>query len=192
MKQDDRDASTSALEAHVAGDAQAAEQLLPKVYDKLRSLAAKYMRQERPGHTLQATALVHEAYIRLIDIDRMDWQGKTHFYAMAARQMRRLLVEHARTASAKKRGYRGQKVTLDEGHAIDSGEPLETLALDEALTGLAKRHPRQADVAELRLFAGLEVKEVAFVLGVSERTVKGDWRLARAWLMRQLRPGSSE
>ena len=192
MKQDDRDASTSALEAHVAGDAQAAEQLLPKVYDKLRSLAAKYMRQERPGHTLQATALVHEAYIRLIDIDRMDWQGKTHFYAMAARQMRRLLVEHARTASARKRGSRGQKVTLDEGHAIDSGEPLETLALDEALTGLAKRHPRQADVAELRLFAGLEVKEVAFVLGVSERTVKGDWRLARAWLMRQLRPGSSE
>lgn len=178
--------ATEALLAQSRGDARAADRLLPLVYDKLRGLAAKYLRGERPGHSLQATALVHEAYLRLIDISRVDWQGKTHFYAMAARQMRRILVEHARAGSALKRGGGLSRVTFDEGAALDPEQPLELLALDEALDRLAVDHSRPARVAELRLFAGMKVAEMAALLDVSERTVKGDWRLARAWLMRAL------
>jgi RNA polymerase sigma-70 factor (ECF subfamily) len=179
---------TADLTATVSGDRNAAERLMPLVYSELRALAGKYLKGERPGHTLQPTALVHEAYLRLIDISRVDWRGKTHFYAMAARQMRRILVDHARAAAARKRGARALKVTLDDRLAVGAEQPLELLALDEALSGLARRHPRQARVAELRLFSGMEVKTVAAALEVSERTVKGDWRLARAWLMRALDP----
>jgi len=176
--------ATSALSAHSKGDPKAAGELMPLVYDELRQLAAHYMKGERGGHTLQATALVNEAYVRLIDITRIDWQGKTHFFAMAATQMRRILVDHARAKRAGKRG--GQKVTLNEADALDFGVSIDLLALDEALDKLAKKNARCCQVAELRLFAGLSVEETAYALGVSERTVKSDWRLARARLMQHL------
>jgi RNA polymerase sigma factor (TIGR02999 family) len=144
------------------------------------------MGREKPGHTLAATALVHEAYIRLIDHTRIDWQGKTHFFAMAAVQMRRILVDHARARDAKKRGGGVQKVTLAEHVAIAEENIHDLLAVDMALRGLARQSQRQSQVAELRLFAGLTVEEAAYVLGVSERTVKQDWRVAKAWLLREL------
>lgn len=179
--------ATSALLEQARGDPGAAARLMPLVYDRLRALARRYLRQERPGHTLQPTALVHEAFIRLIQVDQIDWRGKTHFFAMAAILMRRILVEHARAAAAGKRGAGAEKVTLTDAAAIVGGPSLDLLALDEALTRLGARSPRQARVAELKLFAELDTREMAYALGVSERTVKGDWRLARAWLMRALR-----
>jgi RNA polymerase sigma factor (TIGR02999 family) len=175
---------TDALEAHTRGDPQAASELLPLVYDNLRARAGKYMQAERPGHTLQPTALVHEAYVRMIDITRIDWQGKTHFFAMAATQMRRLLVEHARARGAQKRAV--DKMTLDENVDFATDPNLDVLALDEALTKLSAESDRQCRVAELRFFAGLSVEETAQALGVSERTVKQDWRFARVWLLREL------
>jgi RNA polymerase sigma factor (TIGR02999 family) len=180
----DSDRVTSTLNAHTRGNPEAAAALMPLVYDELRRLAAHYMRGERGGHTLQATALVNEAYLRMVDITRMNWQGKTHFFAMAATQMRRILVDHARAKSARKRD--GQRVTLNEADAVDLGDRVDLLALDEAMEKLARKNPRCCKVAEMRLFAGLSVEETAFVLGVSERTVKNDWRLARARLMQDL------
>jgi RNA polymerase sigma factor (TIGR02999 family) len=147
------------------------------------------MRQERSDHTLQPTALVHEAYIRMIDVDRIDWQGKTHFFAIAARQMRRVLIEHARKAGAQKRGARPQMISLDENLAVTEERTVDLLALDEALEKLAGRNERHAQVAELRFLAGMSEKETAFALQVSERTVREDWRVARAWLARELSPG---
>src|SRR5262245_15539081 len=181
-----RTQATQLLTAHAGGDGRAADELLPLVYDELRSLAGRYLAAERPGATLQPTALVHEAYLRLIDYDRIDWQGKTHFLAMAATQMRRILVERARGQAAQKRGGRGHRITLTEALTPTSDPSVELLALDEALSRLGARSPRQAQVAELRLFAGLFAREAAFCLGVSERTVKEDWRVARAWLMKEL------
>jgi RNA polymerase sigma factor (TIGR02999 family) len=144
------------------------------------------MRRERPDHTLQPTAVVHEAYLRMIDISRIDWQGKTHFFAMAARQMRRVLIEHARKAGAKKRGARPQRITLKDDVALARDRTVDLLALQEALEKLARRNRRHAQVAELRLFAGLSEKEMAYALGVSDRTVREAWRVARAWLAREL------
>ena len=171
-------------------DAGPAEQdaaaLIPLVYDELRALARRYLAQERENLTLQPTALVHEAYLRLIGIDRISWQGKLHFFAMAATQMRRVLIEHARAASAKKRGGRPRRITLADDNALTQQRSLELLALDEALEKLKRRSPRQASVAEMRLFAGMTAAETARVIGVSERTVKQDWRVARAWLTREL------
>lgn len=181
---DDSHIATEALAAHAAGDGDAAGQLMPLVYDKLRAVAANYLKRERVGHTLQPTALVHEAYLKLIDINRMDWQGRTHFFAMAATQMRRLLVDHARAKNANKRA--GQMVTLDEGAALVEGSTIDVLALNEALDRLQSQSPRQCKVAELRFFGGLNVPETAMALGVSERTVKQDWAVARAWLVREL------
>ena len=178
--------ATRVLEAHQGGDPDAASRLLPLVYDELRALAGAYMRHERPDHTLQPTALVHEAYLRLIDITRVDWRGRSHFIAMAATQMRRVLVEHARARLAQKRGSDPQKVTLNEKVAVTPEHTLDPLAFDEALEKLARDSPRQSRVAELRCFAGLGMKEAAYILGVSERTVKRDWRVARAWLRREL------
>jgi RNA polymerase sigma factor (TIGR02999 family) len=142
------------------------------------------MSKERRDHTLQPTALVHEAYLRLIDSTGIDWKGRAHFFAVAALQMRRVLVEHARARRAKKRG--GTRVTLDEAIAPAPDDVLDVLALDEALTRLAGRSERQCRVVELRFFAGLSVKETAFVMGISETTVKEQWRLARARLRREL------
>jgi RNA polymerase sigma factor (TIGR02999 family) len=178
--------ATQVLAAHRGGDPGAAARLLPLVYDELRALAGAYMREERPDHTLQPTALVHEAFIRLIDITRVDWHGKSHFVAMAATQMRRVLVEHARARRAQKRGSDPRKVTLDENVAITPEHTLDPIAFDEALDKLAIESRRQSRVAELRCFAGLGVKEAAYILGVSETTVKRDWRVARAWLRREL------
>jgi RNA polymerase sigma factor (TIGR02999 family) len=182
--------ATQALEEHTAGDPKAASRLMPLVYDELRALAARYMRGERADHSLQPTALVHEAYIRLIDISRIDWQGKTHFVAMAATQMRRILVEHARARRAQKRGGAPKRVSLDEKIAFIPGNTLDLLVLDEALEKLAGASPRQSRVAELRCFAGLNTKETAYILGVSERTARQDWLVARAWLLREIGPKS--
>jgi RNA polymerase sigma factor (TIGR02999 family) len=178
--------ATEALVAHSNGDAKAAEDLLPLVYDRLRALAARYMRGERRDHTLQPTALVHEAYVRLVDRTRVDWQGKTHFFAVAATQMRRVLAEHARSKRADKRGGGARKVTLDDPHAATTGGFVDVLALDEALGKLSRISPRQSRVVELRFLAGLSIEETAHVLDVSIGTVKGDWRVARAWLAREL------
>ena len=182
--------ATAALEEHTAGDPKAAFRLMPLVYDELRALAARYMRGERADHSLQPTALVHEAYIRLIDISRIDWQGKTHFVAMAATQMRRILVEHARAHRAQKRGGAPKRVSLDEKIAFTRGNTLDLLVLDEALEKLARVSPRQSRAAELRCFAGLNTKETAYILGVSERTARQDWLVARAWLLREIGPSS--
>jgi RNA polymerase sigma-70 factor (ECF subfamily) len=187
------DDHTEALTASAAGDCEAASRLLPQVYDELRAIAATYMQRERAEHTLQPTALVHEAYMRLIDIERIDWQGRNHFLAMAATQMRRILVNHARDRGAQKRGGGQTLVTLNEDAAVADVDTVEMLALDEALQKLGAASPRQGRVAEMRLFAGLKVDEIANVLEVSARTVKMDWRVARAWLRRELgRPAESE
>jgi len=189
---EDRVFVTRALVAHSNGDPKAASQLLPLVYDKLRALAATYMRGERPDHTLQPTALVHEAYLKLVDLTKIDWQGKTHFFAVAATQMRRVLADHARTRRADKRGGGARKVTLSDPSAITPTGLVDMLDLDEAMDRLAGESPRQSRVVELRFFGGLSVKETAHVLDVSEGTVKGDWKVAKAWLARELAPPRPE
>ena len=168
------------------GNERAADQLLPLVYQEFRNLAAGYLRRERPDHTLQPTALVHEAYIKLIDQRRVDWQGRTHFFAVAAQAMRRILIDHARRHKRQKRGGARQRITLDDAVAISPQRDEDLIALDEALKNLAKADPRQAKIVELRFFGGLTVEEAAKVLGVSKRTVEGDWTFAKAWLKREL------
>jgi len=159
-------------------------ELLPLVYGELRRLAGAYMRGERGGHTLQSTALVHEAYLRLAKHEAA-WNGKTHFFAMAAIEMRRVLVEHARAHGADKRGGGIRAITLDEAVAAP-GEPVDWLAVDEALTKLARRNARHGAVAQYRLFAGMTEAEMAEVLEVSERTVREDWRFVKAWLRKEM------
>jgi RNA polymerase sigma factor (TIGR02999 family) len=166
--------------------ASAAEKLMPLVYDEFRALAARHLRHERANHTLQPTALVHEAYLKLIDQTRVDWQGRTHFFAVGAQAIRRILVDHARQHKRLKRGAGAERVALDDAVALAPQRAEEVLALDEALEKLAKLDSRQAQVVEMRFFAGMSVEEVAGVLGVSKRTVEGDWTMARAWLMREL------
>jgi RNA polymerase sigma factor (TIGR02999 family) len=166
--------------------AAAAAKLMPLVYDEFRALAARHLRHERADHTLQPTALVHEAYLRLIDQTRVDWQGRTHFFAVGAQAIRRILVDHARQKKRQKRGGGAGRVALDESVALAPQRAEEILALDEALEKLGKLDHRQAQVVEMRFFAGMNVEEVAEVLGVSKRTVEGDWTMARAWLMREL------
>ena len=178
--------ATMLLAAHLAGDPRAVDELLPLVHQDLRALAAGYMANERPGHSLQPTALVNEAYLRLVRIDRMDWKGKAHFLAMAATEMRRVLVDHARARNAQKRGQGLQVETLDERAALTEGGSVDVLAVDVALEKLARVSERQARTVELRFFGGLTLEEVAAVLGVSRDTVKADWRFARAWLKREL------
>ena len=161
--------------------------LMEHVYATLRRLADRQMGLERAGHTLTPTALVHEAYLKLVDQDKLDWQGRAHFYAVAARIMRRILIDHARRRTAGKRGGGRLQVTLadDMGPAVAGPEQL--LDLDEALTRLEELSPRQRQVVELRFFGGLKHEETAAVLGVSEPTVRREWRLAQAWLHRELR-----
>ena len=170
------------------GDENAAERLVPLIYEDLRALAARYMRNEPPDHTLQPTALVHEAFLRLVDTDRVEWRTRAHFLAIAARTMRRILVDHARRRRAVKRGG-GRKVTLVEGLAFSEPRPLDLVALDDALAKLGGIDERQCSVVELRFFGGLAVEEIAEVLHVSTATVKRDWRFARAWLLRELSAG---
>ena len=170
-------------------DPATAEELFPVVYDELRRLARGYMSRETPGHTLQPTALVHEAYLKLIDQTRVDWKGKTHFYAVGARVMRRLLVDHARERGALKRGAGWQNVSFSEALDPLGGEALDReqlLDLNSALEQLAEIDEREARVVTLRFFGGLTVEQVAEVLGMSKRTVENDWRHAQAWLRLRL------
>jgi RNA polymerase sigma factor (TIGR02999 family) len=162
------------------------------VYDDLRALAAKFMGRERLGHTLDPTALVHEAYLRLIDQTRMEWQGRTHFLALAATTLRRVLVNHALAQRAEKRGGDQRPVTLTEDLLPGSDRSLDLLALEEILQQLSASNPRRGRVVEMRFFGGLSVKETAEILGVSERTVKDDWRFARAWLLEELQRDEAE
>jgi len=168
------------------GNHEAESRLIPLVYNELRRLARRYMRNERPDHTLQATALVHEAYLRLTNQKDADWQNRAHFFAVAAQMMRRILVDHARAHRAQKRGGREPKVSLDEALAFTEDDSERVMAIDEALTRLAERDPRLGRNVELRFFAGLTDEEVAEALGVSIRTVKRDWRVAKAWLRGEL------
>jgi len=183
---EDRVDATKELVSHSGGNTDAAACLLPLVYDELRALAARYMRRERRDHTLQATALVHEAYVRLIDGARVDWRGKTHFYALAATQMRRILTEHARARKAGKRGGGAHRVAFDDRLAISPNGVLDMLTLEDALERLCRESPRQCRVVELRFFGGLSVVETARFLGTSASTVKDEWRVAKAWLAREL------
>jgi len=187
--QPDPTEATRLLGEAARGDPSAAEQLLPLVYDELRSLAARRMRDERVGHTLEPTALVHEAYARLVRSDGTRFKDKQHFFAMAARAIRRVLIDYARARGADRRGGAARRCTLQTGLFADEPENYELLELDEALTRLEESSPRHAQVVQLRWFAGLDVKETAEVLDVSAATVKSDWRAARACLKHWLSQG---
>lgn len=174
------------LLAWSSGDKQALEQLIPIVYDELRRLAHRYMLGERPEHLLNTTALVNEAYLRLVQLESLNWKDRTHFFAIAATQMRRILIDYARSRRAVKRGGETRQVSLDEQMLACGGDRIDLLALDEALKRLKALDPRKAQVVELRFFGGLSVEETASMLGVSSDTVLRDWRLARSWLYREL------
>jgi RNA polymerase sigma factor (TIGR02999 family) len=168
------------------GDRSAEARLMPVVYSELRRLAASYMRRERPSHTLQATALVNEAYLRLVRPQKVDYKDRAHFFGIASRLMRQILVEHARGHQAAKRGGAQGKLHLEEGLALAPEKSAELLALDEALDDLARLDPRQCRIVELRFFTGLSVEETAEILGVSASTVKQEWAVARVWLHRRV------
>ena len=159
---------------------------MPLVYEELRRRAAEYLRHERPDHTLQATALVHEAYLKLVDQDRATWKNQAHFGAVAASLMRRILVQHARTHNAEKRGGKLEKLYLDETRELACELPPEIVALDEALQSFTNTYPREGNVVELKFFGGLEANEIAEVLNVSAKTVLRDWNFAKLWLRREL------
>jgi RNA polymerase sigma factor (TIGR02999 family) len=169
------------------GDASALEQLLPLVYDELHRIARKHMGHENPGHSLQATALVNEAYLRLIDAQNVAWRDRAHFLAVSARIMRHILVDHARARRYQKRGGDAVRVVLDEALVVTSQPAHDFVALDDALEALAKFDDRKSRVIELRFFGGLTVEETASVLNVSVDTVMRDWRLAKVWLQREMR-----
>jgi RNA polymerase sigma factor (TIGR02999 family) len=169
------------------GDQAALEKLMPLVYDELRRLARYYLSRERPGHTLQATALVNEAYLRLINRQDSDWQNRTHFFAAAARIMRHLLIDHARAHRYAKRGGGATCISLDEVAVVTPAPSLDLLALDEALNRLAKIDERKVVIVELRYFSGLSVEETAEAMSLSEITIKREWLKAKAWLYRELR-----
>ena len=182
-----RQESTETLIRSVTGEKPAAGRLTELVYGELKRLAASLMRQERQDHTLQATAVVHEAYLRLIDQSRVDWKGKTHFLAVAAEMMRRVLIDHARERGAVKRGGGAERVRLEDAEiSIASDLVLDVMDLEVALKELSELSPRQARIAVLRSYGGLNFQEIAHELEVSERTVKEDWRFARAWLRARL------
>lgn len=190
MEPASRDEITKVLRAWGSGDAEALNRLTPVVYGELKRIAAGYMRREGPDNSLQPTALVHEAYLKLVDASFTEWQDRAHFFAIAARMMRRILVDAARSKEAGKRGGRAIRVEINE--SID-GMPLQggqMMRLDDALKALAKFDARKADVVELRFFGGLSVEETAQVLKISPQSVMRDWKLARSWLAREMeRPG---
>jgi len=178
---------TALLLAWGRGDETALEQLIPLVEHELRRIARRCMAGERAGHSLQATALVNEAYLRMIDVQRIRWQDRAHFLAMAARLMRRVLIDWARSKQYQKRGGGALKVTFDEGLQVADERSHDLIAVDEALEALAKFDGRKSRVVELRFFGGLSVEETASVLGVSPDTVMRDWKLAKAWLLTEIR-----
>jgi RNA polymerase sigma-70 factor, ECF subfamily len=177
---------TDLLVAWSDGDQSALERLMPLVHDELRRMAGRYMRGERPGHTLQATALVNEAYLRLIEIRRVRWQNRTQFFALAARSMRRILVDSARARRSNKRGGGAETILLDEALVISQEPDAALVALDESLEALKTLDPRKAQVVELRYFGGLTVAETGEVLKISPETVMRDWNFAKAWLSREM------
>jgi len=183
---------TDLLHAWSNGDRSALDRLVPLVYQELRSLARRYMRQERADHTLQATSLINEAYVRLIDVNRIQWQSRAHFLAVAAQAMRRILVESARRRHRQKRGGDVVLVALDESQDIGHDKGADLVALSDALTALASFDARMGQVVELRFFGGLSVEETADVLHVSPETVMRDWKTAKAWLLRELSQGNPE
>ncbi len=177
---------TVLLNAVGAGEQNASEKLLEVVYEDLRRLAGAYMRNERGDHTLQATALVHEAFIRLVDWENVTWQNRAQFFAVAAEVMRKILIDHARRKKAQKRSG-GQKIELHEAVSFSDEKEFDVLALEDALQSLEKLDPRQAKIVELRFFGGLSIEETAYILNVSETTVKREWTFAKAWFQRELK-----
>jgi RNA polymerase sigma factor (TIGR02999 family) len=186
MKSSPSSRVTQLLEKFEPGDRHAGEQLFADVYTELRTLAARYLHRERKSHTLQPTALVHEVYLKLVGQTRVDWQGRAHFLAIAARAMRQILVDHARRHRAAKRGGNRHRIAFDDNLVIESSRDVDLLALEDALTKLTKLDPRQAQMIELRFFGGLDIAEVAKVMGISKRSVEREWTMVRAWLRREL------
>jgi RNA polymerase sigma factor (TIGR02999 family) len=174
------------LEESTGGNQNALGALLPLIYDELRRISSSYLRHERRDHTLQTTALVHEAYLRLAGQQDLGWKNRAHFRAIAATTMRRILVEHARARGRRKRGGEAKRVVLDDTMALTPSGPIDVEAVDQALTRLERLDRQQAQIVELRFFAGLSVEETAEVLSISRTTVKRDWAMARAWLRREL------
>jgi len=183
-------AVTALLEQSRAGSAEAVNMLTPLLYQELRRIAAGYLRRERPGHTLQATALVNEAYLRLLKDATLSFANRAHFLGIAAQAMREILVERARARGAAKRGGARARVTLEDNLAPSPGASVDVLALDEALERLHALDPQQARIVEARFFGGLTIEETAEALAISPATVKRDWSVARAWLFRELSPGA--
>jgi RNA polymerase sigma factor (TIGR02999 family) len=180
---------TELLQNWSNGDRRAQDQLFGAVYNELHRQAARHLQHEHPGLSLQTTDLIHEAYLRLIDQQHVEWQNRLHFYGIAAQVMRRILVDHVRSRQAAKRGGSAIRLPLEEAMAVMPGLDLDFIALDEALVRLAAMDPQQSQIVELRFFSGLSVEETAKVLDVSERTVKRDWNVAKAWLRRELSRG---
>ena len=178
--------ATRILKEWSEGDKDAPARLMPLIYEELRRRAAEYLRHERPDHTLQATALVHEAYLKLIDQNRVDWKTRAHFCGVAAQLMRRVLLEHARGHNAEKRGGKLEKLYLDETHELSDERAHDLIALDDALKSFTSTYPREGEVVELKFFGGLAANEIAEVLDVSQKTVLRDWNFAKLWLRREL------
>jgi RNA polymerase sigma factor (TIGR02999 family) len=181
---------TSLLRAWGQGDEIALQKLMPLVYDQLHAAARRYMAGERAGHTLQTTALIHETYLRVIDIRHIEWQDRAHFLAVCAQLMRRILIDFARSRSYQKRGGAAHHVNFDEALVVTPEPDFNLVALDDALTRLAKMDERKGKIVELRFFGGLDVKETAEVMKVSPDTVMRDWKMAKVWLLRELRGGA--
>ena len=181
------EAVTALLDAWSKGDETARNQLIPLVYDELRRVAARHLRRERRDHTLQATALVHETYLKLVEQNRVHWQNRAHFFAMAATLMRRILVDHARRRATKRKGGSLRRVALDVELAASESPSVEMIALDEALEELTAQDPDLSRIFELRYFGGLSIEETAEVEGTSSATVKRNWKMARAWLNDRIR-----
>jgi RNA polymerase sigma factor (TIGR02999 family) len=177
---------TQLLENWSNGDREALERLMPLVYDELHRLAQRYLRRERSDHTLQSTALVHEAYLKMVDQKNVRWQNRAHFFGVAAQSIRHILVDHARSHLAAKRGAGAAKLSLDEAIGVPEKKEVDLLALDQALEGLAALDPQQGRIVELRFFGGLSIEETSEVLHISTATVKRDWVMAKAWLYQNL------
>jgi RNA polymerase sigma factor (TIGR02999 family) len=177
---------TQLLRAWRDGDEHALERLTPVVYDELRKAAKRHMARERDGHTLQTTALINEVYLRLVNLDHVSWQDRSHFFAICARLMRRILTDYARSRSYLKRGGDARRVTLDEALMVSADPPLDLVTLEKALTRLEAVDSRKSSVVELRFFGGLSLKETAEALKISTDTVTRDWNLAKAWLLREM------
>lgn len=180
---------TELLLAWGGGDKAALDELMPVVYDELRRLARSYLSRERPGHTLQTTALVHEAYLRLVDQRSVNWQNRAQFFGIAAQMMRRILINHAKDRQAKKRQGNVRTVSLDDAVSFFERREVDLMALDDALNGLAVLDPQQTQIVELRFFGGLTIEEVAEVVGLSPATIKREWDSAKLWLRRELSGG---